>query len=85
VSEPLDSLFQRELTILSKNFGQLGRTSWELCRLLLRAREENGTMARNKGKSGAESKDAADPLPSSDSGPDEPLWLQETFDEVPSS
>ena len=61
-TEPLTSLLQRELTILSKNFGQLGGTCYALSRLLLRAREEYGMMAINKGKSGAES-DGADPLP----------------------
>jgi hypothetical protein len=52
--EPITSLLQRELTVLSKNFGQLGRTSWELSRLLLRARSECDKMAINKGESGAE-------------------------------
>ena len=52
--EPFTSLVQRELVILSKNFGQLGRTCWELSRVLLRAREEYDKMAINKGESGAE-------------------------------
>ena len=59
VTEPLTSLLQRELTILAKQFGSLSGTCWEISRLLLRAREEYGMMAINKGKSGAESDVAA--------------------------
>ena len=75
MNEPLTSLIQRELAILSKNFGGLQRTCWELSRLLLRAREEYDMTSVNKGKSGAKS-DGAGPLPESGSAPDEPRWLQ---------
>ena len=80
-TEPFTSLLQRELTILSKNFGQASRTIYELSRVLLRAREEHAMTSVNKGESGAESGDA-DPLPESASGPSLPqpaLW--EGFDE----
>ncbi len=33
--EPISSLLVRELTILSKNFGQLSTSLWELSRVLL--------------------------------------------------
>ncbi len=81
--EPLTSLIQRELTILSKNFGLLGRTSWELSRLLLRARDEYDMTSVNKGRSGAEfPKNAASSLP--DSVPAEPSWIQEEMLNEPS-
>ena len=63
INEPLTSLLQRELTVLSKNFGGLGRTCWELSRLLLRARDEYDKMTINKGESGAEDMSGAGPLP----------------------
>ena len=82
--EPLTSLFQRELTILSKNFGQCGRTCWELSRLLLRAREEYDKDGFYKGESGAEAGGQSGPpaMVDSVSVPDEPSYLQEEFDEI---
>ncbi len=76
MTEPLTSLIQRELTILSKNFGQLGRTSWELSRLLLRVRNEYAIDGNYEGESGAVSA-ASQTLPDAETVPDEPLWLQE--------
>ncbi len=75
--EPITSLIQREMTILSKNFGHLGRTSWELSRLLLRAREEYGKMALTQGELGAELRRSVPPaVVDSCSVPDEPALLQ---------
>ncbi len=76
VLEPVTSLLQRELTILSKNFGQLQRTCWELGRLLLRARTEYGMTSVNKGKSGTESERRSE-TPAVSGSASEPPWVQE--------
>ena len=69
--EPVTSLLQRELTILSNEFGKISRTIWELSRVLLRLREESATMALNKGESGDESVlESASQTPSGAAPPD---------------
>jgi len=78
-TEPITSLLQRELVILSKNFGHLGRTSWELSRLLLRAREELGTYVPTKGESGTDPEEMFLPSSESDGDPFGPN-LQEDYD-----
>ena len=65
----LTSLLVRELAIASKNFGQLGRTCWELSRVLLQADEYYDKMTINKGESGAEDMSEAAGLPSQTSDP----------------
>ncbi len=50
----LTSLLVRELTILSKSFGQMSRNTWELSRVLLRVLPEYDKTSINKGVSGEE-------------------------------
>ena len=76
-SEPFQSLLAREVTILSKNFGQLQRTCWELGRVLLRERDSYDKMAINKGKSGAKQYSEPHSYPNPGFVPDEPSWIQE--------
>ncbi len=44
----LTSLLQREVTILSRDFGHASRACWEISRALLRYREKDGMMAINE-------------------------------------
>ncbi len=79
MTDQLTSLLARELTILSKNFGELGRTCWQLGRVLLRDDLGYATDGSHKGQSGAEAGGRSELLAMVDSvsAPDEPLWLQE--------
>ena len=66
MDEPITSLLQREVTILSKNFGQLRQTCWEISRLLLRLREEYAKDDSQQGDVGGgilSANPQADPLP----------------------
>ncbi len=72
MNDTLTSLIIREVTILSKSFGQLSRNCWELSRVLLRSLEEYDKMTINKGESGAEPNGGADPHPPQGSLFDDP-------------
>ncbi len=71
MNDTLTSLLVREVTILSKSFGQLSRNCWELSRVLLQSLEEYDKMTINKGESGTEPCDVK-PLPPQGSFFDDP-------------
>ncbi len=50
--EPITSLLVREMTILAKNFGHLGRTSYEISRLLRESQLEGFPSSESCAKEG---------------------------------
>ncbi len=64
--EPFPSLLQRELAILSRDYGRVSRSCWEMSRVLLRLRNDSATLA------GMEEDVSGKSPPSKAADPDQP-------------